>query len=125
MKSSNYPDPEADRGEQRITWSYWLHDGIEPLSAGIEEAAAGIAHPLRTMPVARGLVPVEIVTCDVPGAVVEVVKRAEDGSGDVIVRRLGEPWRPRVRPARVPRRGRTRSSRSICSSARSRCRHRR
>jgi alpha-mannosidase len=83
LKSSRYPDPDADQGPQRIGWSYWLHDGLDPLSAGIEAAAGALVHPLRADP---GTGTVEIAPCDAPGVIVEAVKRAEDGSGDLIVR---------------------------------------
>jgi alpha-mannosidase len=60
-----------------------LHDGADPLSAGIEAAAGALVHPLRAV---RGAGSVEVAPCDAPGVVVEAVKRAEDGSGDLIVR---------------------------------------
>jgi alpha-mannosidase len=96
LKSARYPDPDADRGPQRVAWSYWLHDGVEPLSAGIEEAAAALIHPLRSVPASAGFEAVTFVECDVPGAIVEAVKRAEDGSGDLVVR-LWESRGARVR----------------------------
>jgi alpha-mannosidase len=83
LTSSRYPDPDADQGPQRVAWSYWLHDGPDPHSAGIEAAAGALVHPLRAV---HGTAAVEVAPCDAPGVVVEAVKRAEDGSGDLIVR---------------------------------------
>lgn len=83
LKSARYPDPDADRGEQRVGWSYWLHDGPDPLSAGIEEAAAVVRHPMRAV---AGSADIEVASCDAPGVIIEAVKRAEDGSGDLVVR---------------------------------------
>lgn len=86
LKSANYPDPEADRGEQHVEWSYWLHDGLEPLSAGIEHEAAARAFPLRVISADATIGGGPVVECDHPAVVVEAVKRAEDGSNDLIVR---------------------------------------
>ncbi len=86
LKASNYPDPDADRGEQHVEWSYWLHDGVEPLSAGIEAQAAAIGHPLRVVRADATTDVAPVVRCDHPAIVIESVKRAEDGTGDLIVR---------------------------------------
>jgi len=86
LKSANYPDPEADRGSQRVEWSYWLHDGVEPHSAGIEQAAAALAHPLRAIHADATTPLATVVVCDHPAVVIEAVKRAEDGGGDLVVR---------------------------------------
>jgi alpha-mannosidase len=81
LRAPRYPDPGADRGHQEVRWSTWSHIG-DPFLAGLEDEAQRVGHPPRLAgrPVAA------VVRHDLPGVVVEAVKRAEDGSGDVIVR---------------------------------------
>jgi alpha-mannosidase len=64
-----------------VRWSTWSHIG-DPFLAGLEDEAQRVGHPPRLAgrPVAA------VVRHELPGVVVEAVKRAEDGSGDVIVR---------------------------------------
>lgn len=84
LRSPRYPDPAADRGRRRVEWSVWSHTG-DPFDAGLEAVAHQVAHPVRW----AGRVVAAIVVHDLP-AVVEAVKCAEDGSGDVVVR-IWEP----------------------------------
>ncbi len=86
LKGAVYPDPRADLGRHRVTCALLPHTGrfrkqgviVEgyrlnhPVRAVIDGAAASIAEPL--------------VRVDRDAVVVEAVKAAEDGSGDVIVR---------------------------------------
>lgn len=84
LRAPRYPDPGADRGEQRLCWSSWVHDG-DPFDAGLELESHRIAHPPRVV-AGRPAVTEPVVRCGVPGALVSAVKRAEDGSGDLVVR---------------------------------------
>jgi len=87
LKASNFPDPDADRGEQRFTYSLLPHLG------GLVEGDV-IAEGIRlNQPVVavvgsgRASTPsIAAVTSSDPGVVITAVKLAEDGSGDVIVR---------------------------------------
>jgi alpha-mannosidase len=84
LRSPRFPDPEADRGEQRIEWSVAPLPG-DPVLAGIEERAASMACPPRVVPGTPAVAPpgVEVLA---PGVLASAVKPAEDGSGDLVVR---------------------------------------
>lgn len=88
LRGARFPDPEADQGSHRVTVS------VLPHGAGLHEVlreAEALEIPLR---VAGGrhvdgrsvdlLAPV--VSIDHPGVQVSAVKRADDGSGNLIVR---------------------------------------
>lgn len=82
LRAPLFPDPGADQGSHRMEVSVLL-------GAGIPDAVAEgyrLNLPLRTV---RGVVRTAVeplVRLDNPGHVVEAVKLAEDGSGDVVVR---------------------------------------
>lgn len=84
LRAPRYPDPGADRGPQRVRWSTWVHDG-DPFVAGLEHESHRLAHPTRVV-TGRPAVTEPLVRCEVPGVLVSAVKRAEDGSGDLVVR---------------------------------------
>jgi alpha-mannosidase len=84
LRSPKFPDPEADLGHQHLQWSVSLLDG-DPITNGIENTAALMAHPVRILDgVPR--VPASVISLDVPGALISAVKPADDGSDDIIVR---------------------------------------
>jgi alpha-mannosidase len=84
LRSPKFPDPEADLGHQHLQWSVTLLDG-DPITDGIENTAALMAHPVRILDgVPR--VPASVISLDVPGALISAVKPADDGSDDIIVR---------------------------------------
>jgi len=92
LRAPLFPDPDADQGEHVLNVSV-------AVGAGIPEAVAeGYRQNLPLRVVAGvGDGPVEpIVTVDSPAIVVEAVKLAEDGSGDVVVR-LYEAYGSRAR----------------------------
>jgi alpha-mannosidase len=79
LRAPRSPDPDADQGAHRLR--YALVPG-----AGIDDAVREgylVNLPLRTVPGSGAEVPPVI---SVDGAVVESVKLADDGSGDVVVR---------------------------------------
>jgi alpha-mannosidase len=84
LRSPRFPDPEADRGRQHITWSVRVLDGGLDVAA-LEEEAEMAAHPVRVVTGEPSL-PAEPLTWSVPGALVSALKPADDGSGDVILR---------------------------------------
>ena len=92
LRAPLFPDPDADQGEHVLNVSV-------AVGAGIPEAVAeGYRRnlPLRVVE-GVGTDPVEpLVTLDHPAIVVEAVKLAEDGSGDVVVR-LYEAYGSRAR----------------------------
>ncbi|MCY1675802.1 glycosyl hydrolase-related protein [Pseudarthrobacter sp. SL88] len=80
LRAPKFPDPTADRGRHELTVT--VRPGAD-IGAAVEEG-------YRTNLVPRlvtGADPVEpLVSVGTPGLVVEAVKLAEDGSGDVVVR---------------------------------------
>jgi alpha-mannosidase len=81
LRAPRYPDPNADRGSRRVTWSTWTHTG-DLFEAGIEREVGYLGFPLRT----SGSAVSSRVRHDLAGVVVEAVKSAADGSGDTVVR---------------------------------------
>ncbi|MEE2569834.1 glycoside hydrolase family 38 C-terminal domain-containing protein [Pseudarthrobacter sp. J64] len=80
LRAAKFPDPTADQGSHELTVT------IRP-GAGIAEAVEEgyLANlPARTVQGAHGVEP--LFTVDNPALVIEAVKLAGDGSGDVIVR---------------------------------------
>ncbi|MFD5426017.1 alpha-mannosidase [Streptomyces sp. NPDC127084] len=80
VRAPRVPDPDADQGTHRFTYS--LLPGATVEDAIAEGYALNL--PLRIGPGGAPVPPV--VTTDGPSAVVEAVKLADDGSGDVVVR---------------------------------------
>ncbi|WP_300008949.1 glycoside hydrolase family 38 C-terminal domain-containing protein [Pseudonocardia sp.] len=80
LRAPLFPDPSADQGTHRFAV------GIRPGASVPDAVAEGyrLNLPLRTVTGGRDVEP--LVSVDHPGVVVEAVKLAEDGSGDVVVR---------------------------------------
>jgi alpha-mannosidase len=80
LRAPKFPDPAADRGHHELTVT------IRP-GAGIAEAVEEGYRTNLVPRIVRGATPVEpLFTVGNTGLVIEAVKLAEDGSGDVIVR---------------------------------------
>jgi alpha-mannosidase len=80
LRAPKFPDPAADRGHHEMTVT------IRP-GAGIAEAVEEGYRTNLAPRIVRGAKPVEpLFTVGNTGLVIEAVKLAEDGSGDVIVR---------------------------------------
>ena len=80
LRAPKFPDPAADRGHHELTVT------IRP-GAGIAEAVEEGYRTNLVPRIVRGAKPVEpLFTMGNAGLVIEAVKLAEDGSGDVIVR---------------------------------------
>jgi alpha-mannosidase len=90
LKAANYPAIGADRGTHRFTYALLPHAGDlrtgEVVQEGYRLNCAVV--PLAAAPGTWVRPPVR---SDHPGVVVEAVKAAEDGSGDVVVR-VYEAW---------------------------------
>ncbi|RMI12711.1 alpha-mannosidase [Cellulomonas triticagri] len=80
LRAPRFPDPRADRGQHVFRWS--VLPGAD-LAATVRAAAALTAPVLPDLPVVDPLVALEPVAGT---AVVDWVKVADDGSGDVVVR---------------------------------------
>jgi alpha-mannosidase len=87
LRAPRSPDPTADRGRHRFTVSLLPHAGSWQ-EGGVVAAAEDLNRPLRI--VERGRAVPSALWLDAPGAVVEAVKRPDDG-GDGWVVRLYEP----------------------------------
>lgn len=80
LRAAKFPDPEADRG--RHVLDVWIRPGAG-IAEAVEEGYRANLAP-RTV---RGGHPVEpLFSVDNKAVVIEAVKLAEDGSGDVVVR---------------------------------------
>jgi alpha-mannosidase len=89
-KAAKYPDPNADRGHHEVTLAIRPHAGG---LADVRAAASRFNSPLRVVSGGSSEVtPAPIVTIAgadgraAAGVEVDAVKRADDGSGDLIVR---------------------------------------
>ncbi len=86
LKSSNYPDPQADEGHHQFTYSLLPHAGSWQ-QAGVPRHAWDLNSPLYAVPgkVAGGINGRSLLSCDNPNVTIDVVKKAED-SDHLIVR---------------------------------------
>jgi alpha-mannosidase len=85
LRAARFPDPDADQGHHDVTIS------VLPHGAGLHEVLAeaeALNMPLRIVEAdGTGVdVPAPVVSIDRPGVELSAVKRADDGSGDLIVR---------------------------------------
>ncbi len=79
LRAPRFPDPHTDQGVHRFDWSV----GAAPRITEAVEEGWRLAHPVRPVPAAA--VPALVTSSD-PDVVVDAVKLAFDGSGDVVVR---------------------------------------
>jgi alpha-mannosidase len=88
LRSPTHPDPEADQGEHRFTYSLLPHAGL--WGEATISAAYALNDPLIVVEAPRsrasGGAPVlsSLLSIDAPNIVVETVKRAEDGNGIIV-----------------------------------------
>ncbi len=80
LRAPNYPDPDADRGHHRFTYSLLPHG---PSLAGVLSESWALNLPVRFVDAAPAP---SLVSVDHPGVVVTALKTADDGSGDLVVR---------------------------------------
>jgi alpha-mannosidase len=83
LKAPLAPDMTADQGMQSFTYAFYVWNGSFAESGVIQEG-----YDLNTpLPVVDGKAkPQSLFSVDKPNIIIETVKPAEDGSGDVIVR---------------------------------------
>jgi alpha-mannosidase len=89
LKSSNYPDPQADAGRHQFTYSLLPHAGSWQ-QAGVSRHAWDLNSPLHAVPgrIADGIDGRSLLRCDNPNVAIDAVKKAEDS--DQLVVRLHE-----------------------------------
>lgn len=83
LRSPRYPDPTCDRGQHRLEYAIRPGDGAVA-DGQLEAEAHRMGHPVRLVAGSSPRTPV--IRHNLSGAVVEAVKRADDGSGDLVVR---------------------------------------
>ena len=94
LKAPNYPAIGADRGRQRCTYAILPHAGDLRAGAVVQEGYR-LNLPAVALRGAPGTAIGAPVRSDHPGVVVEAVKAADDGSGDLVVRGY-EAWGDRA-----------------------------
>ncbi len=90
LRSTRLPDPRADVGGHRFTYSLMPHGG-DWRAAGVDREAHALNTPMRAHPLAPGQsgglrewAPVRLATDGAAGIVVSALKRAEDGDGLIL-----------------------------------------
>jgi alpha-mannosidase len=95
IRGPRFPDPETDQGRHRLRVSVVCGTEI----AGAIVAGQRLNQPLRRLRGAAEVSP--LVSVDAPGVLVETVKPAEDGTGDLVLR-LYESWGGRTSGTLTP-----------------------
>ncbi len=94
LRSPTLPDPQADQGEQRFTYSLLPHPG--DWRSGTARAAYALNDPLllrRVKGGGEGVLAPSLLAVDAANVIIETVKQAEDGNGLIV--RLYENERSR------------------------------
>jgi alpha-mannosidase len=79
------PDPQADRGEQHFTYALYVWNG-SLLDSGIVQQAYDLNVPPQVVPAHADLEGTSFFRLDAPNVFLDVVKTAEDGSGNLVLR---------------------------------------
>jgi alpha-mannosidase len=85
LKSATSPDPQADQGEHRMTYSLLPHGG--DWREGTVAAAYDLNDPLIVRRISGGdsaAPPESLLSVDADNVIIETVKRAEDGQGIIV-----------------------------------------
>ena len=83
LRAATCPDLNADKGEHDFTYSYYVWDGPF-MDCGVVREGYALNVPLTQ---SAGRCPAHsLMQVDAPNVIIDTVKLAEDGSGDVIVR---------------------------------------
>ncbi|MBQ7887697.1 MAG: alpha-mannosidase, partial [Clostridia bacterium] len=83
LRAATCPDLNADKGEHEFTYSYYVWDGTFMESQVVREGYE------LNVPVTRAAGSAKahsLLSVDAPSVIIDTVKLAEDGSGDMIVR---------------------------------------
>ncbi len=83
LRSPTLPDPEADQGEHRFTYSLYPHGAATPYA--IAQPAYALNDPLLAVTAGSGSgTPQPPLLVAPPGFIVETIKQAEDGRGLIV-----------------------------------------
>ena len=86
LRSPQAPDEAADQGRQEFTYAFYAWSGSF-FDSNLVREAYELNVPVLTVPAAAGIAPQDsLFQVDAPNVIIDTVKPAEDGSGDVIVR---------------------------------------
>jgi alpha-mannosidase len=83
LKSALAPDPQADQGKHTFTYALYAWNG-NLADSGVVQQAYELNVPVQVVPGAGG--DGSLFSLDAPNIILETVKPAEDGSGDVVLR---------------------------------------
>ena len=83
LKSALAPDMTADKGLQEFTYAFYVWNG-SLAESGVVQEGYDLNCPIAVMNGAAG--ERSILAVDAPNVIIDTVKPAEDGSGDVVVR---------------------------------------
>ncbi|MCP8883314.1 glycosyl hydrolase-related protein [Devosia sp. XJ19-1] len=90
VRGPSYPSPDADRGEHRLRYGLFVHDGLADL-AQVHRAAERFNNPVTVIGAARlsempaaPLARFSLVRVDAPNVSIETVKKAEGSSAMVL-----------------------------------------
>ncbi len=83
LKSALAPDMYADKGKQTFTYAFYAWNGPF-IESDVVREAYDLNVPAQAVPGAAG--ERSLFAVDAPNVVIETVKPAEDGSGDIVVR---------------------------------------
>lgn len=87
LKCGTYPDPDADQGMHRFTYSLLPHEGCFQ-EAGVVQEAYSLNQPLSAVAVSAqdGTLPetFSLVSCDCENVILETVKKAEADDGMIV-----------------------------------------
>ncbi|MBT8456873.1 MAG: alpha-mannosidase [Rhodobacteraceae bacterium] len=82
IKCATMPDPQADKGVHRFTYSLLPHPG--GLAAEVQAEAMDLNYPLRVQAPGKGGARAVQVTSTAPNVIIETLKPAEDGRGLIV-----------------------------------------
>ena len=90
LRAPAYPDATADDGRHEFTYALYPHRGSWQAGGTVKEAYS-LNQPLRAISTDKestGRLPAEngFVKCSAENAIIETIKAAEDGSGDLVIR---------------------------------------
>lgn len=83
LKAAQAPDSSADRGEHQFTYALYCWEG-GLIASGLLAEAADLNQPLQMT--AGTAAARTLLSVDAPNVIIDTLKPAEDGSGDVILR---------------------------------------
>lgn len=85
LRSPLAPDMTADRGTHRFTYAFYAWEGAGFLDSGLVREAYALNTPLQIQPGAAAA-PASLFALPASNVILETVKLAEDGSGDLVLR---------------------------------------